>query len=324
MILTRTPLRISFCGGGSDIKNYYREHEGAVLSATINKYVFLSLHPYFYGNKYFLKYSKSELVDHLSQIQHPIIRQVFKDFRIGFVDLSSSADVPSGTGLGSSSAFCVGLANLCCAYTNRYMSRENLARYACEVEIDKLKEPIGKQDQYGCAIGGLNFFSFKQDGSVTIERIYMDLEKRSSFGQNLLMFYTGQTRYASAILNEQNKNTKSKQKVKLLHKMVGLAGDLKKELLEGNIDRTGEILHEAWMCKKDLALGISNANIDRCYDLALKAGASGGKLLGAGGGGFLLFYVKKDKQAKVRKALSHLKEMPFRFESQGTVIAHHE
>ncbi len=324
MILTRTPLRVSFCGGGSDLKEYYLEHEGAVLSATINKYVYLSLHPYFYGNKYFLKYSRSELVDDLSQIKHRIIKQVFKDYKIGFVDFNSSADVPSGTGLGSSSAFCVGLTNLCNAYTNRYMTKENIAKYASHVEIDLLKEPIGKQDQYSCAIGGLNFISFKRDENVVVEKIYMNPEKRRLLEQNLMMFYTGQTRAAKEILTEQRKNTKSLQKTQLLHKLVALARDLQKVLLTGQIDLMGEILHEAWQHKKKLASGISNSMIDESYRLAMKKGALGGKLLGAGGGGFLLFYVKKNQQEGVRKALKNLREMPIHFDYQGTVVAHHE
>jgi D-glycero-alpha-D-manno-heptose-7-phosphate kinase len=325
MIITRTPFRISFCGGGSDLKEYYLKYGGAVLSAGINKYVFLSLHPFFYGNKYFLKYSKSELVDNIDQIQHRIIRQIFKDYGINGVDFNSSADIPSGTGLGSSSAFTVGLINLCNAYVGKYMNKEEVARYACEIEIEKLGEPIGKQDQFICAIGGLNYISFHRDDSVTVEKIYLDPDRCTYLEKNMLMFYTGVTRSASQILQEQKHNTSlDKAKVENLHKMVKLAGELKLELLSGNIDVMGEILHTGWMYKKELASGISNEQINYYYDLAIKNGATGGKLLGAGGGGFLLFYVKEYNQEKVRKALKGLKEQEFRFDYTGTNIIYYD
>jgi D-glycero-alpha-D-manno-heptose-7-phosphate kinase len=325
MIITRTPFRISFCGGGSDLKEYYLKYGGAVLSAGINKYVFLSLHPFFYGNKYFLKYSKSELVDHVDKIQHRIIRQVLKDYGINGVDFNSSADIPAGTGLGSSSAFTVGLINLCNAYIGKYMNKEEIAHLACETEIDKLGEPIGKQDQYICAVGGLNYISFHRDDSVTVEKVYIDHAKRIYLEKNLLMFYTGITRSASEILAEQKNNTcMDKSKIENLHKMVKLAGELKNELLRGNIDTLAEILHAGWMYKRELASGISNEQINHYYDIAIKNGASGGKLLGAGGGGFLLFYVKEDYQDRVRKALSDLKELEFHFDYAGTGIIYYD
>jgi D-glycero-alpha-D-manno-heptose-7-phosphate kinase len=272
-----------------------------------------------------LKYSKSELVDNIDQIQHKIIRQVLKDYEINGIDFNSSADIPAGTGLGSSSAFTVGLINLCNAYTWKYMNKEEIANLACEIEINKLGEPIGKQDQYICAIGGLNYISFHQDDSVTVEKVYIDYAKRTYLEKNLLMFYTGVTRSASEILIEQKNNTSmDRSKIENLHKMVQLAGELKKELLKGNINAMGEALHAGWMYKRELASGISSEQIDYYYDLAMKNGATGGKLLGAGGGGFLLFYVKEYYQEKVRKALKDLKELEFHFDHTGTSIIYYD
>jgi D-glycero-alpha-D-manno-heptose-7-phosphate kinase len=272
-----------------------------------------------------LKYSKSELVDNIDKIQHRIIRQVLKDYGINGVDFNSSADIPAGTGLGSSSAFTVGLINLCNAYTGKYMNKEEIAHLACEIEIDKLGEPIGKQDQYICAVGGLNYISFNRDDSVTVEKVYIDHVKRTYLEKNLLMFYTGITRSASEILAEQQNNTCiDKSKIENLHKMVKLAGELKNELLGGNIDALGEILRAGWMYKRELASGISNEQINYYYDIAMKNGATGGKLLGAGGGGFLLFYVKEDYQDRVRSALSDLKELEFHFDYAGTTIIYYD
>ncbi len=324
MIITRTPFRISFLGGGSDLKEYYRDYGGAVISTTINKYIFLSLHPYFYGNKFFLKYSKNELVDNIEQIDHKIIRQIFHNYSIDQVDFNSSADIPAGTGLGSSSAFTVGLTNLCNVYTGQYMSKEEIADFACDVEIEKLGEPIGKQDQYSCSVGGLNHMSFNQDDSVTIERVYLDHEKRKYLEKNLLMFYTGGTRSASKILSQQKSNMLNKSKVSNLHKMVKLAEELKNELFNGNIDDMGDLLHAGWMYKKELASDITNDEIDYYYNLATANGAMGGKLLGAGGGGFFLFYVKEYNHEKLRTALADLRELKFSFDTEGTSLVYYD
>jgi len=255
MIITKTPFRISFAGGGSDLKEYYLEHGGSVLSVTIDKYIYLSMHPYFHDDKFFLKYSKSEHVDSVQDIDHKIIREVFRDYHIKGIDFNSSADIPAGTGLGSSSAFTVGLINLCNAYTNKYMNKESMANYACDIEINRLCEPIGKQDQYACAVGSLNFISFLQDDTVVVEKVLMKKENYKQLQKNLLVFFTGDTRSASSILEEQKKNTISdKDKVGNLHKMVQLSKELKVELSNNNIDAMGEILHTGWMYKKELAL----------------------------------------------------------------------
>lgn len=325
MIISRTPFRISFAGGGSDLKNFYLHHGGAVLSVSIDKYVYLSMHPYFYENKYLLKYSAHELVDSVDKIQHRIIKQVFTDYSIKGVDFNSSADIPSGTGLGSSSSFTVGMINLCNAYAGKYMSKEDIGAYACDIEINKLGEPIGKQDQYAAALGGINFIEFTRNDTVIVEKIIMKREKYRELEENLLLFYLGDSRSASVILKEQSSNIASDQaKVENTMKMVGLARDLKRELLNNNIDRFGEILHTGWMYKKELASGISNERIDHFYDLGLKNGALGGKLLGAGGGGFLLFYVKKDNHEILRRALAELSEYEFRFDEDGTSIIYYK
>lgn len=325
MIITRTPFRVSFAGGGSDLKEYYSKHGGSVLSVTINKYIYLAMHPYFHEKKYFLKYSENELVNNVNDIKHRIIRQVFKDYKISGVDFNSSADIPSGTGLGSSSAFTAGLITLCNAATNKYMSKEDIAKYACDIEIDKLGEPIGKQDQYACSVGGLNFFTFNKNGSVSVEKVLMKDIKLKQLEENLMLFYLGSTRSASSILTEQREVTVNcKKRINNLHTMVALSEELKSELQRSNIDAMGDILHRGWMYKKELTSKISNQTIDHYYSLALQNGAQGGKLLGAGGGGFLLFFVPKNKQKNVRKSLPILKEMPFKFDNEGTKVIYYD
>lgn len=324
MIITRTPFRVSFAGGGSDLAAYYERFGGAVVSTAINKYIYLSMHPYFFKDGYFLKYSDVEHANTVDDIKHNIIRETFKLYNIRGVDLNSSADVPSGTGLSSSSAFTSGLINICNAYNETYKTKEEIAEEACHIEIDILGEPIGKQDQYACACGGLNFIEFEKSGKVNIEKIYLTTEGYQRLENNLMLFYTGKTRSASSILTEQKKNTSSdERKVENLHKMVQLAKDLKDELLRNNIDSMGEILAEGWRLKQSLASGISNEFINENYELAIKNGAMGGKLLGAGGGGFLLFYVKEENHQRVRDALTQLKEMPFKFDNKGTTIIHY-
>jgi len=324
MIITRTPFRVSFAGGGSDLKEYYLKYGGSVLSVSINKYVYLSMHPYFNSKQFFLKYSENELVDNIGDIKHKIIRQVLDDYKIKGIDFNSSADIPSGTGLGSSSAFTSGLTTLCNAYSGIYMNNEDIASYACDVEINKLGEPIGKQDQYACSVGGLNFIKFNQDNTVLIEKILLKPDKLYELENNLLMFYLGSTRSASKILSEQRKNTiDNQQKIESLHKMVNLSKELKVELQNSNIDSMGDILHRGWIYKKELASQISNEKIDYYYDLALKSGATGGKLLGAGGSGFLLFYVPNEEQESVRKALSDLEELSFNFDKEGTRVIYY-
>jgi len=319
MIITKTPFRVSFCGGGSDMANFYEKYGGCVLSTSINKYCYISIHPYFNENQTLLKYSENELVDSSDQIKHRIFRQVLTDMGIHGVEISSTADIPGGTGLGSSSTFTVGLLNTLNCYNGKFVSKDKLAKLACEVEIEKLGNPIGKQDQYGAALGGLNFIKFNQDGSVSHEPILMEGKTYKELQKNLLMFYTGTTRSANTILAEQTKNITSEDKAKNLLKMCGLAKDMKVALENNDISSFGRILDEGWQLKKELASGIANPAIDEAYEIAMKNGALGGKLLGAGGGGFLLFYCEEEKQDQLKKAIG-LRELDFSFERDGTSV----
>jgi D-glycero-alpha-D-manno-heptose-7-phosphate kinase len=321
MIISRTPLRVSFCGGGSDLPAFYRRHGGAVLSVSIARYVYLSMHAYFESDGYILKYSQLETPTTIDLIQHRIIRQVFGDYGICGVDFNSSADVPAGTGLGSSSAFTVGLLNLCNAYLGRFEGRERLAQKACEIEIDRLGEPIGKQDQYGCALGGLNFIEFHEDESVTCEAIPITLAMRERLERGLIMFYLGGTRSASAILRTQQSNLEQpdSEANTLLKAMVGQARTLRGEIV-GDVDVIGLYLHEGWERKRRLSRGISNAMVDDAYARARAAGATGGKLLGAGESGFLLVYVPGDGRDAVIASLSEYRAYDVRFDPIGTTI----
>ena len=317
MIITRAPFRVSFCGGGSDLPSFYENYGGCVLSTTIRKYMYLTIHNYVDKEKIVLKYSKTEVVDDYEQIEHRIFKQCLKDFDIKGVELSSMADIPAGTGLGSSSTFTVALLQLLNTYKGQYQSKYKLAKDACEVEIGKLGEPIGKQDQFAAAFGGLKFYEFLPNGFVNVEPIIMAPESYKKLENNLMMFYLGGTHSASAILKEQSQNVKSVDKAEVQRKMCDIARQLKVELQNNNVDAMGELLHENWILKRLLALGISNPLIDDTYDKAINAGATGGKLLGAGGAGFMLFYVPEEKQEAVREALSHLREMEVEMDDSG-------
>lgn len=319
MIITRTPFRVSFAGGGSDIASFYEKHGGCVLSTSINKYMYISVHPSFELQDTVLKYSETEIVKDISDIQHKYFRSVLDMLRINGVEIVSTADIPAGTGLGSSSSFTVGLLHSLYSYKGKFVSKEKLASKACEIEIDILKNPIGKQDQYAAAYGGLNFYSFNKDGSVFVEPIIMKTETFQRLENNLMMFYTGKVHSASTILAEQSKNITEGDKEQSQLKMCGLARELREELQHNNVDAMGEILHEGWKLKRTLAAGISNPFVDEMYDLAIRKGAVGGKLLGAGGGGFLLFYVPEKRQQEVRAALN-LTQMPMSFDRQGSSV----
>lgn len=322
MIITKTPFRVSFCGGGSDIADFYKEYGGCVLSTTINRYMYLTIHPYFDERKTVLKYSQNEIVDDIKDIQHSIFRCVLNEKGISGVEISSTADVPSGTGLGSSSSFTVGLLHTLACYQGKYLSKMKLAEEACNVEIEKLGAPIGKQDQYAAACGGLNFISFHKDDSVSVEPIIMRGDKMIELQDNLLMFYTGITHDANKILAEQKRTIASKSdKTQNLIRMCELAGEMKTSLENNCISDVGAILNESWMKKKELVGSISNAKIDELYEIALNNGATGGKLLGAGGGGFLLFYCPKEKQQMLKQNLK-LKPFPFKFEHDGSSVVY--
>ncbi len=323
MIITRTPFRVSFVGGGSDLKSFYERHKGAVISTSINKYMYISSHKFFEEDKIRVKYSKTETVTGTSELQHPILRTVLDKFEIkGGLEFSSIADVPAGTGLGSSSAFTVGLLNNLHIISGKPASKEMLADEACHIEIDLLKEPIGKQDQYAAAVGGLNVIEFLASGQVSVHPVIIDEAAYTTLQKNLLMFYTGDQRSASAILAEQNKNNTQEEKFKALQKMVGLVYETRDALQAGRIDDFGKILHENWILKKNLASGITNVTIDKAYETAMANGALGGKLLGAGGGGFLLFYCPQHSQEKLIAALKPFRKFDFKFEQEGTKLIH--
>ena len=322
MIITRAPFRVSFCGGGSDLPSFYEKYGGCVLSTSIRKYMYLTIHNYFYKDQIVLKYSKTETVKDYESIEHKYFRQCLKDFGIAGVEISSMADIPSGTGLGSSSSFTVALLHLLHTYKGEFVSKDKLAKEACEVEIEKLGEPIGKQDQFAAAFGGLKFYEFLPGGFVNVEPIIMAPESYRTLENNILMFYLGGVHSASAILKEQGQNVKTADKAKVQQEMCRLTRTLKEELQKNNVDAMGQLLHENWMLKKSLASGISNPLIDDTYGKAIEAGALGGKLLGAGGAGFMIFYVRPEQQEAVRKALSHLREMDFEMDNSGASIVH--
>lgn len=286
--------------------------------------MYISSHKFFDSEKIRVKYSKTETVSHLNELQHPILKTVMQDFNLnGGIEISSIADVPAGTGMGSSSAFTVGLLHNLHVVKNQYVTKEDLAAGACRVEIDLLKEPIGKQDQYAAAYGGLNIIEFNPNGTVTVEPLFLKNEITQTLQNNLVMFYTGNQRSASKILAEQNKNTTQADKINALKEMVSLVYELRQSLYNENLQQFGKLLHQNWMLKKSLASGVSNPMIDEAYSTAMKNGALGGKLLGAGGGGFLLFYCEKNLQQKLIQSLKPLTLFNFKFEQEGSKLIHY-
>jgi D-glycero-alpha-D-manno-heptose-7-phosphate kinase len=326
MIITKTPLRLSFVGGGSDIASYYREYGGAVLSTSIDKFVYITLNKRF-DHTLRVSYSKTEEVESVAQLHHPLVKAVLNKRGVaGGLEITSIADVPShGTGLGSSSAFTVGLLHCVYAYHGIYRSRAELAAEACEVEIDILGEPIGKQDQYGAALGGMNLIRFNPDDTIDLEPVVAPAGVMEALDSSLIMFYTGITRSASGILQRQSDEMASDaRKRDTMHRMVAMTETMRRALMQSDIGAVGEILHESWMLKKSLSANISTSFIDDIYAAARATGATGGKLLGAGGGGFMVFFAKPERHPALRAALGYLRHVDFRFERQGTsVIFHH-
>ncbi|MBW8000511.1 MAG: GHMP kinase [Planctomycetes bacterium] len=323
MITVRTPFRISFIGGGSDLSSYYQKNSGAVISTTINKFMYLIIHPYFH-NKIRVKYSVTEDVTSISQIQHPLLRECLKLMKVDKgIEIASIADVPAGTGLGSSSAFTVGLLCALAGFKKNVKSKEWLAKMACKVEIEKVKEPIGKQDQYSVSYGGLNYIRFNPDGSVCVEPIILKPEIKSELENNLLMFYVGNERKASEILTKQKKAMENQKKYAVVSRMVKLAEKMKKVLIGGDLEKFGQLLHQGWVLKKKLTNDISSSQLDTYYQKALDAGADGGKILGAGGGGFFLFYCKPKYHKRLRKTLK-LRELDFKFDNDGVKTVYYD
>lgn len=327
MIISRTPLRMSFVGGGSDLPVFYRKFGGAVVSTAINQFVYITVNKKF-DEKIRVSYSKTEEARTVDRIKHPLVRESMKLLKIdGGMEITSVADIPGrGSGLGSSSSFTVGLLHALHAYAERYASAEQLAREACEIEIERCGEPIGKQDQYAAAFGGLNFIRFHEDDSVSVEPILCKRETLRTIQDHILVFYTGITRSASDVLKHQQSAVASeKKKQSVMRKMVALAEQMKSELQRNRAGAFGEIIHEGWLLKKSLTSGISTDAIDDWYAKARKAGAVGGKLLGAGAGGFLMFYAPPEKHDAITQSLGKLRRMDFKFEPQGSriIFVHH-
>ncbi len=325
MIISQTPLRISFAGGGSDIPAFYKKSPGAVVSTAINKYIYITVNKKF-DNQIRASYTSTETVSHPDELKHELIRESLKLAGIyNGIEITSISDIPSGTGLGSSSTFTVGLINALNAYSGTYSSPRDLAENACNIEIIKCHKPIGKQDQYASAYGGLNFIEFNTSGEVNVTPIIIKPNKFETLEKNLLLMYTGITRSADTILSDQNKNvSKGDAAFSDLKQMVELAKELNKSLSAGDLNKFGEIMDENWNLKKKLTKQMSNPQIERWYELGKKNGALGGKILGAGGGGFLLFYAPASKHSKIIDALPKLAPTPFKFESNGSRIVYYK
>lgn len=320
MIITRSPLRIPIGGGGSDLPSYYRKYGGFVISAAIDKYVYLALHQTVV-DEMIIKYSKMERVKNINDIQHPIIREALKitDVRNINLEITSMADIPAGTGLGSSSSFTTALLKALHTYKKNIIHPGELAEQACHIEIDLLKEPIGKQDQYVSAFGSINCYEFRKDDSVVVTPLRISEETLLNLEDNLLMFFTGYTRAASSILKEQDERSKEGDGAMIdnLHHVKQMGYDIKKALESGDVEGFAEIMNIHWERKKERSKSMSNGDIDRWYNVAMKNGAIGGKVIGAGGGGCILMYA--DDNRKLRRAMGHegLREVYFNFDFEG-------
>jgi D-glycero-alpha-D-manno-heptose-7-phosphate kinase len=325
MMLSRAPVRFSLGGGGTDLPSYCNEHGGFLVAASIDKYIHVAVNKRFYSS-ILLKYSKTEQVDRIDEIQHPLFREAIRLVGVSEgVELASIADLPANSGLGSSSSFTVALLNALHAFRREFVSTEQLAREACQIEIDILKEPIGKQDQYISAYGGITAFTFEPGGGVTVERVPMKTEVIEDLEMNLLVFYSGIERKASDVLAEQKKTitTNKDDAVQRMHRIKALGHETKRILMSGSIDQYGDLLHEHWMNKRKLASNMTDGTIDEHYEAARAAGAIGGKLMGAGGGGFFMFYVRPESRRKVYEALvaRGLRPLRFRFDFDGARIS---
>jgi D-glycero-alpha-D-manno-heptose-7-phosphate kinase len=322
VIISRTPLRISFVGGGSDLPAFYEREQGAVVSTAISKYIYITVNPKF-DRKIRASYSRTEIVGRVDELKHELIRDALRVTGIdGAIEITSISDIPSqGTGLGSSSTYTVGLLNALYAYQGHLAGAERLAQEACEIEIERCGKPVGKQDQYIAAYGGLKYIRFNPDGSVFVDPIICAPEARRQLQRRLLMLYTGLTRCADDILSEQSRKSASdEEKQAGLRRMVGLAEQMQDALNRNELDGFGEVLHMNWMEKRRLASGISNPTIDYWYETARAHGAIGGKILGAGGGGFLLLYAPAERHEEICGALPELRPIAFQFEPQGSKL----
>jgi D-glycero-alpha-D-manno-heptose-7-phosphate kinase len=323
MITARSPLRITFGGGGTDLSSYYREHEGFLISAAIDKYVYVTvMRPFTEG--IFLKYSQLERVKQIQEIEHPIIREALDmvGIKTPQVEITTLADIPAGTGLGSSGSFTTALLKALYTHRKRHIHQEELAELACQIEIDRLGEPIGKQDQYIASIGGITCFNFNRDETVKATPLEISVDTMFDLEDNLLLFFTGFSRSAGSILHDQKERSlkNDDEMLKNLHYVKELGVQTKQALEAGNTSLFGELMHEHWEHKKKRSKGMSNPQIDQWYDLAMQNGARGGKLVGAGGGGFLMFMAEDRNKLRHTMIAAGLEEVRFGFDFEGTKV----
>ena len=322
MIITRSPLRISLGGGGTDLPSYYRKHSGFLIAAAIDRYVYITLHQTF-GAEVIVKYSQMERVKHASEVRHPIIREALRLVGVDeYIEITSMADIPAGTGLGSSGSFTTALLKALHAHRKNIVHPRELAEQACHIEIELLGEPIGKQDQYIAAYGGLTCFQFLPNGHVDAQPLKVDSETLYNLEDNLLLFFTGYSRAAGTILKEQDEKsrTSDKEMIDNLHFVKDLGYQSQEALERGDLERFGTLMNVHWERKKERSGGMSNPDIDKWYNLAMQNGALGGKLIGAGGGGFLMFYAKDKTRLRHAMRETGLKEVRFRFDFEGTKV----
>ena len=318
MIISQTPYRVSFAGGGTDLPAFYRHEWGAVLSMTIRKYMYVTVGRRF-DKSIRVAYTKTDFADTVDEVEHTLVREALRvSGLVNHLEITTIGDVPAGTGMGSSSSLTVGLLNAMYAHSGRVVGPLRLAEEACRIEIDVLGKPIGKQDQYAAAYGGINYIRFNPDGIVEVEPTPCRAGALEELERRFMLVYTAQTRSADDILKRQSEGTADKMSV--LRRMRDLAGEMRVVLAEGDIDGFGQLLHEGWELKRSLGFGISGAQVDGWYDAARRAGAQGGKLLGAGGGGFLLLMAPPERHDTIREALGRPREIDFRFDRRGTRI----
>jgi D-glycero-alpha-D-manno-heptose-7-phosphate kinase len=324
MIVTRTPFRITLGGGGTDLPSFYREHGGYILAVAIDKYMFLNVNTPIVDDKIRVRYTNSEMVDHVDEVQHTTAREALRHFGItSGIEIVSIADIPAGTGLGSSSSYLVGLLNALHVLLQDQATPQKLAEEACQIELEVLKKPIGKQDQYMAAFGGLTALDIKPDGRVCVTRLGLDVDLLESLEHNILMFFTNEMRDATAILKNQDEGARTKNctVVGSLREIKDIGFEIRDAISKGNLRRFGELLDTHWQSKKRLSEGISNPQIDTWYELAKRNGAIGGKISGAGGGGFLMLYCEENK-SRLREVMraAGLRELKFRFDFEGSKV----
>jgi D-glycero-alpha-D-manno-heptose-7-phosphate kinase len=324
MIITRTPFRVTLGGGGTDLPSFYQEHGGFILAVAIDKYMFLNVNTPIVDDKIRVRYTRSEMVDHVDEVQHTLAREALRHFGVtNGIEIVSIADIPAGTGVGSSSSYLVGLLNALHALLQDQATPQKLAEEACHIELEVLNKPIGKQDQYMAAFGGLTALDIKRDGRVNVTRLDLDVDLVESLEHNILMFYTNEMRDATTILKKQDEATRSRDRIVVtsLREIKDIGLEISDAISKGNLRCFGELLDVHWQSKKRLSEGISNPQIDAWYDLAKRNGAIGGKISGAGGGGFLMLYCEENK-TRLREAMraAGLRELKFRFDFEGSKV----